>query len=292
MSHFRFYFSLLLLAVTGCATIRESSPPKPTANVEQAISASTALPSAEFLPDQSAIAPGTKYVVVQVGGGSIFLGPILGSLNITATTREMAEKYKNSIFSVDPTPVALDEMAKAGVNITSEARLFTVKPFVFAQHCYDEKFRLSLVFHVDGAEQSGHWVGRYTYHLPTSYDVPRFNEAGADEIANYRAELAQGARILTDLMKRDLAGELASTGKPVSFGTLHIIGNKLGGMGIYTMPEKLFFRNAQVIEETATYVTVRLKGNMSGTLMAGGLAFGVHRIDKKLVHTLKPAETP
>jgi hypothetical protein len=73
----------------------------------------------------------------------------------------------------------------------------------------------------------------------------------------------------------------------VDFGTLHIIGNKLGGMGIYTMPEKLFFRDAQLIDETDTYVTVRLKGNMSGTLMAGGLAFGVHRIDKKLVHTLK-----
>ena len=45
----------------------------------------------------------------------------------------------------------------------------------------------------------------------------------------------------------------------------------------------------QLIEETDTYVTVRLEGHMHNTGVGGGLAFGIHRSNKNLVHTLSPA---
>jgi hypothetical protein len=284
---FRAWILAFAVAASGCATVHESIPPKTTFRAEAAVSSSVDLPKADFLPEQSAVAPGTKYVVVQSGGGSIVLGPILGSMNIAANTRAMAAQYKESILGIDPTPVVLDAMAKVGIQAAANGAVFVAKSFVFVQHCYDDKFRLSLVFHVDG--QSSDWVGRYTYHLPTSYPVSRFANLSSEEILKYRTELADGAAVLTDLVQRDLAGNLPTTGKRVNFGSLYLIGNKLGGMGIYTMPEELFFANAQVVEESDSYVTVRLKGNMHATGLFGGMAFGVHRIDKKLVHTLKPA---
>lgn len=228
--------------------------------------------------------------MVQSSGGSIFLGPIFGSMNIAANTKEMAEKYKNSILEIDPTPIAINAISEAGIEGNAKVAALTAKPFVFVQNCYDGKFRLSLVFNVEGTGTYAGWVGRYTYHLPTSYSVANFGKLTSGEIENYRTELAAGATILTSLMQRDMAGDLPATGKPVNFGSLYIIGNKVGGFGIYTMPEELYFPNAQLIEETDAYITVRIKGNMHATGLFGGLAFGVHRIDKNLVHTLKPAK--
>lgn len=290
MNIYRSLILMVALVISGCATVHQSVPPKSSINAGAAVSPSASLPSSDFLPEQSAVAPGTKYVVVQSGGGSILLGPILGSMNIAANTRAMAEKYKDSLLGVDPIPIAFEAMAKAGINHSNDAAQFSAKPFVFVQHCYDERFRVSLVFHVDGTGQFSEWVGRYTYHLPTSYPVAQFDALTKEEIENYRTELSKGAAILTSLMQQDLAGNLPATGKAINFGSLHIMGNKLGGMGIYTMPEELFFANAQLIEETDSYVTVRLRGNMHMTGVFGGMAFGVHRIDKKLVHTLKPAK--
>lgn len=280
-------FVLAFAAIcSGCASVHESAPPARGPGTAIAVSASSALPNEEFLPEQSAVAAGTKYVVVQSGGGSILLGPILGSMNISANTKAMAEQYKNSVLAVDPTPPAFAALAQAGIRSGTSPTGLSVKPFVFVQHCYDGRFRLSLVFHVDG--QSTQWVGRYTYHLPTSYQVAQFGSISNEELDKYRRELADGAETLTALLKRDLAGELPSNGKRVKFGSLYLIGNKLGGMGIYTMPEELSFPNAQLIEETDAHVTVRLKGNMHATGVFGGMAFGVHRIDKKLIHTLQP----
>jgi len=276
------------LVISGCATIHQSVPPKSSINATTAVSPSASLPSSDLLPEQSAVAPETKYIFVQSGGGSILLGPIFGSMNIAANTREMAEKYKNSIIGIDPMPIALEAMKIAGINNYNKEAKFSAKNFVFVQHCYDERFRISLVFHVDGAGEFSEWVGRYTYHLPTSYPVAQFDSLTKEEIENYRTELSKGAAILTSLMQQDLAGNLPATGKAIKFGSLDIMGSKLGGMGIYTMPEELFFENAQLIEETDSYVTVRLSGNMHMTGAFGGMAFGVHRIDKKLVHTLKP----
>jgi hypothetical protein len=126
-------------------------------------------------------------------------------------------------------------------------------------------------------------------HTISSFSASEFGQLSPAQIAAYQAELADGASVLTGLIRRDLAGEIPSVGKRVNFGSLYLMGSKIGGLGIYTMPEQLYFKNAQIVEETPDYVTVRLKGNMHGTVAAGGLAFGLHRISKTLVHTMTPA---
>lgn len=280
----------IAVALSGCATVNESAPPpKPVPGVPASVTVSEALPDSASLPQQSAVAPDTKYVVIQSAGGSVFLGPILGSMNISGKTREMAARYRGSVFAIDPTPVASMAVKKAGVPDAGQRSAYVLKPFVFVQHCDDGRFRLSLVFHVQSNAGATPWVERYIYDLPTSYDASRFGALGAADIASYQGELSEGAAILTSLMQRDLAGQLPKTGKAVSYGSLYIIGNKLGGMGIYTKPEDLHFKG-QLIEETDTYVTVRLDGHMHNTGVGGGLAFGVHRSNRNLVHTLSPAE--
>lgn len=283
---------LLLVAVlmlSGCAAAPSSPPPAKVATPGTiSVAVSDALPASDYLPQQSVAAPGTKYVVIQPSGGSVFLGPILGSANISAKTKAMAEQTKGSVFSADPEPLAVDAILHAGLPVNEPSSNYTVEPFVFVQHCDDGKFRLSLVFHVHGNGAASSWVGRYIYDLPTSYGESQLKSLSPTDFANYRAELSAGAAALSDLMQRDLDGKLPTKGKAVNYGSLYIIGSKVGGMGMYTQPQAIHFPG-QLIEETDSYVTVRLDGHMHNTLMGGGLAFGVHRTSRKLAHTLTPA---
>jgi len=278
----------IVVVISGCATSNESAaPPRAVSSTPATVMASEELPKSSFLPQQSAIAPGTKYVVIQTTGGSAFLGPILGNMNISAKTREMAERYKDSVFGIDPTPMASVAMKTAGVPDVGRGSAYVVRPFVFVQQCDDGQFRLSLVFHVESNAADKPWIQRYIYDLPTSYDSSHFEALTSIEVANYQQELSEGSVILARLMQRDLAGQLLETGRAVNYGSLYMIGSKIGGMGIYTKPEDLHFKG-QLIEETDAYVTVRLSGHMHNTVVGGGLVFGIHRSNKNLVHTLSP----
>lgn len=279
---------IAMLMLVGCAAAPSTPPPFTSEKGNISVSISNALPPSKYLPQQSAIASGTKYVVVQPDGGNILLGPILGGMNISTKTKAMADEYSGSVFSIDPEPIALEAIHQTGLLADSKAAIYTVESFVFVQHCDDGKFRLSLVFHAYGNSSSSSWVGRYIYDLPTSYGESQLKSLSSIDLANYRSELSTGAMVLSDLMQRDLNGKLPTKGKPVKFGSLYIVGSKIGGMGIYTQPQAIHFPG-QLIEETDSYVTVRLDGHMHNTLLGGGLAFGVHRTSKKLVHTLIPA---
>lgn len=243
------------------------------------------MPDKQYMPVQSGIVEGTHYIFMQTSGGSIFLGPIFGSMNISRLSRDMAQQYKDSILQVDPLPMAATAVEAAGIKSPHDSAPFDLKTFVFVQHCYDEKFRLALVFHVDNPETK--WVGRYTYHLPTVYTDAQLAKLSDAQTAQYKKELADGATVLADLVKRDLKGDLPATGKRVNFGSLNLIGNKFGGMGMYTMPEDLFFRDSQVVEETDEYVTVRVPGWMNSGVFGGAIAYGVQRMAKSQVHTMK-----
>lgn len=278
--------STLALAATlgGCAAAPSITPPPVAPGHVAAITVSPQLPDDSYLPEQSAAASGTHYVVVQAEGGSLLLGPILGGLNIAAKTREMAERYKGSVFAIDPTPAATTALVAAGVPTGTGSDAFVVRPFVFVQHCDDERFRLLLVFHVE--QPAAKWVRRYDYALPTSYPVAEFGALSPDALARYQAEVDAGSAVLADLVKRDLAGQLPTI-RQVKVGSLYLIGNKMGAMGMYTQANERFVI-AQLLEETDAYVTLRVAGNLHATGVFGGLLPGVHRIDKKLLFRFEP----
>lgn len=281
----RTWLLMCVLLIPGCATLNPSMPPPPNVAALASVSVPADLPAAEYIPEQAVIATGTRYVVIQAQGGSVFLGPLLGSANITAKTKAMAENFKDTILSVDPAPAVITALDQSQFRVADKVDGLRVKPFVFIHHCYDDRLRLSLVFHVDSPVSK--WVGRYTYHLPTSYPTATFNTLPREGLDEYRRELADGAEILARLLARDMKGDLPATGKRVKLGSLYLIGNKLGGLGMYTMPEEAAFSDAQLIDETETLITFRLKGHMGTVGAFGGLIFGVHSMDKKLAHTFQ-----
>ncbi|WP_444922921.1 hypothetical protein ACJJH9_12110 [Microbulbifer sp. DLAB2-AF] len=237
----------------------------------------------DALPEQSAQVPESQYVMIQSKGGSILLGPILGSLNIAANTKKLAEKYKDKYVGVDPFEISYKSILETNELIT-ETPSYKLMPFVFIQECYDDKFRLSLVYHVE----NGSWTGRYTYHLPTQYTKENFSRPNLSDLERYRNELSIGADQLSKLLKADVDGKLTPSGKKIDFGSLYIVGNKMGGMGIYTMPEELHFPDTDLVEEGDDYVIIRRQGNMKATGLFGGLAFGVHYFKKDQLHTYNP----
>src|SRR5450830_1934386 len=122
----------------GCATVVPNSP-IPGDAAKTGFFVSSDLPDSKFLPQQSASVPDSQYVMVQAGGGSIFLGPVLGSMNISAKTQKMAEKYKDQYLGVNVQSIAEKSLSTLNNFSPSDKSLYVVKPFVFVQHCYDEK---------------------------------------------------------------------------------------------------------------------------------------------------------
>jgi len=268
------------ISLCGCAGPAMRAPVASASEVSVTIVAQVPLPGQ--LPSSAARAGDSQYIVVQTQGGNIFLGPILGAMRIAQKTREMAEKNRNSVFDINPVPLAGTAFANAGLPDRGTAATYRVKPFVFVQHGSDGKFRMALVYQVESKGDEA-WVGRYTYDLPTPIAEERFASLDEAGRATYRQELTQGAAALADLMKRDWAGQLPRQGRSVKVGTLWLWGERVGGMGIYTEPEELWF-SAQVVGESGEFITTRINAPLGPNL-----AYGVHLIRRDLIHTLKPA---
>ena len=274
-----FHVALVLSAtlLSACVATQKSTPINWT-NQNQGIEVIKQLPNS--LPQQSAQVSDSQYVMIQSQGGSMILGPLLGSMNIEANTKRMAGKLKGHFINVDPYEISQKRIL-AKTNFSSSSPSYTLKPFVFIQDSYDEKFRLSLVYHLEG---SG-WTGRYSYHLPTSYTKAQFLDPSDGIIAQYKNEMAKGADKLTQLLHDDISGNLNANGTKADIGSLYFQGSKVGGLGIYTMPEEIHFPGTDLVEEGDEYVIVRRQGNMEATVIGGGLIFGVHYFHKDQLHT-------
>ncbi|HEY3852339.1 MAG TPA: hypothetical protein VGL87_15290 [Steroidobacteraceae bacterium] len=277
--------SLLVLMTSSTTDARGyDSTPFPGGE-NAAIVIDGALPASDMLPEQSVAVPASDFVMLQSKGGSLLLGPILSSLNVRATTKKLAQQSSGQYLSTDIAALAVQSLQRIGIGMGPKEGAYILRPFAFIQECDDGNFRVALAYHVEGPEKKNHWVGRYTYHLPTPIPIAGFSDPSLEQVAHFVGEIATGVQILTELLERDRRGDLPGTGKKVKFGSLNLIGNKVGGLGIYTPPEKRFFP-AVLIEDTDQYVTVRIATNPHSPALFGGQAFGVQRMDRKLVHTL------
>lgn len=269
----------LAISLCGCAGPAMKAPVVPGSDLS--VTTVAQVPTNGQLPGPAARAGNTQYIVFQTQGGNIFLGPILGSMRTAQKTRDMARKNQNSIFDIDPVPLAAAALANDNMPDRGASARYRVKPFVFVVHGSDGQFRMALVYQVE-SQGSPAWVGRYTYDIPTPIrenGLAMIDEAGR---ARYRQELTEGASVLADLMQRDLAGKLSRKGRAVKVGTLWLWGERIGGMGIYTQPEEMSFPG-EIVEESDTFVTVRINSRLGPDP-----TYGVHRIRRDLIHTLKP----
>ncbi|MBE0365540.1 hypothetical protein PULV_b0131 [Pseudoalteromonas ulvae UL12] len=270
---------IISIGMSACVSIPQSTIPDKELISNNELKINNKILDKKIVPTHSYPVADTGFQLVQTKGGSVFLGPILGSMNISKNSKEMASKSESDFFNIVPYDLSKIALLDNGYKERSSARL-EVTPFSFLQKCDDNSYRLSLVYHVE--DKKSKWFGRYTYHIEKPIKIKEFPSALNSKY--YQQEFTLGADKLAKIMKRDFSGELPMDGKKYNVGSLNLVGEKMGGMGIYTQPEELFFANVPVIEETDSSVILRIQGHLQADPAFGGLAFGVHYFKKSLLH--------
>lgn len=270
--------SLLLLAGCALPPLPKSTPISKLA-AQQGVSLQRTLP--EILPDKSTPIPHSQFVLIpgESAAGMLMPIPFVSGAIGAAIDRSTAESFESSYGQISPYNIALAEMRRSPFFMETGGG-FQLQPFAFITECVDDKYRIAMVFQVQG---SG-WTGRYMYHLPTAYNVAEFKSPPLQLLAALRAELVTGAKVLRQTMERIARGELESRGVTAELGSLHLVGGKAAGL---VSPTLLVSKDADLLEETASHVVVRMSGDVSKAGTLGGLFFGVHYLQKSQLHTFK-----
>ncbi len=270
--------TLSLLA--GCALPRPpASVPISAQTAQKGVSLQRSLP--QVLPDKAVPVPHSQFVLIpsESAAGLLMPIPFVSGAIGAALDRQSAEAFEKSYGQVSPYNIVLKEM-QASPFFRETGGALQLQPFAFMTECVDDKYRLALVFQLQGAG----WTGRYMYHLPTAYDIAEFKAPSPQVLAVLRSEMVSGARTLRQLLERAALGRLESRGVKAELGSLHLVGGKAAGL---VSPTLLVSRDADVLEEAGDHVVVRMPGDMANAGTAGGLFFGVHYLLKSQLHTYK-----
>lgn len=274
------YFGLLIMALMlgACVSMKESTAVNHN-GFEQGISVVHGLP--KILPGKSSPIPGVPYVFILPDSAATLLVPIpfVGDAVVNQMHQSTSNAYKNKFTAADPYEYALKSLQKTSF-YKAENATYKLYPYAVIQQGYDDIYRVSLVYHVEGPN----WVGRYLYHLPTTYPKAQFVNTPPSEIKSLQTELSAGADELSNLLKRDEAGELAPHGKKATLGSLFIVGGRIAGV---VSPDVLAYPNIDIIEGANDYVIARSAGDMKTDGQSGGMLFGVHYFHRNQLHTYK-----
>ncbi len=267
------------LFLAGCAAPLTPSVPINTETAGKGISLSRSLPA--VLPDKAVPIPHSQFVLIpgESAAGLLMPIPFVSEAIGGAMDRSSAAAFEARYASIAPYKIALAEMEKSPLFKAADGAL-TLQPFVFMTECVDDKYRLALVFQIQG----GDWVGRYMVHLPTVYAVADFKSPSPAVLETLKQELTTGAQVLRRLVERGARGELRTNGVKADVGSLHLVGGKAAGL---VSPTLVVARGADLIEDSADHVIVRMAGDMSHAGTVGGLFFGVHYLRKDQLHTFK-----
>lgn len=233
------------------------------------------------LPDKSVPIPHSQFVLIpnESAAGLLMPVPFVSGAIGAVIDRHTAESFEASYGEISPFNIALAEMQGSPYFKASGGAL-QLQPYAFITECVDDKYRLALVFQLQGAG----WSGRYMYHLPVAYDMAEFKSPSPQLLASVRAEMVSGAKVLRKLLEKVAQGQLESRGVKAELGSLHLVGGKAAGL---LSPTLLVSKDADVLEETTEDVVVRMPGEMSNAGTAGGLFFGVHYLRKSQLHTFR-----
>lgn len=266
------------LTLCGCASIQHSTPVNPE-SMRHGLSVVRGLP--DQLPAKSTPIAGSQYVLLPAESAAGLLMPIpfVGEAIGAALDHVAASSFEGAINSIDLVGITQDSLHTSPILRTTGGEI-TLQPFVALQECADDRYRLALVYHLSSKD----WVGRYTYHLPTAYEGSAFKSPEVRTITLIRHELQDGAQVLRGVIERGSRGELAGRGSKVDIGSLQLVCGKAAGM---VSPGIVISRDADLIDEAADHVLVRLSGDMTQAASIGGLFFGVHYLRTDQLHTFK-----
>lgn len=269
--------AILVTVLTGCSITPPASTPMPLEAAAQGITLVRAVPAE--LPDKAVAVPHAQFVLVpnESPAGLLVPVPFVAEAISGVFDRNVAEGLESRYASIAPYSIALAAMQGSPLFRVQGGGL-TLKPVVFITECADDHYRIASVFQLEG----GGWLGRYTVHLPTTYPLDAFKQPCAATLATLQAELTEAAAQLRKLVERGARGELGPTGVRAEVGSLHLVGGKSAGL---LSPTLVRAKDAEVIEETADSVVVRLPGFMGMAGTSGGLFFGVHVLRKDQLHT-------
>lgn len=274
----RYIVLAMIVAVAGCASTHQSTA-VPADVVQQGLVLERSLP--KELPDESSPFPDSQFVLITTDNAAGMLVPVpfvaeavIGALN-THQAGALARKYA----SVDP--YAIVQAAMAGSSLLSPSgHGVVVHPLAYMIDCSDEHYRIALVARM----QRGDWTGRYLVHLPTTYGRTALAQGKDDILVPLRAELVQSAATLRSLLEKDARGELTRTLYKADVGSMHLACSTVSAI---ISPKLMLAFNADVVEEGADYVIVRIAGDYTHSGPTGGLMFGLHYLRKDQLHTFK-----
>lgn len=277
----RLTLALCSLVITGCAHKLESRPLSHEA-ATRGIRVVHEMP--QKLPSELSKIEGTQYVLVFAESTTLALVDNLLPLPVSVTGPiaaayhdHEAEQLRTTYARVDPQPIALEAFQGSPL-LSQRDDAVRLMPLVYLVEDNQDVFRPTLVFRLE----QGDWQGRYLYHLPTSYTEDQVLKASPVVLETLRRELAQGSRVLRQLIERDARGELVGDGRRVKYGSYHIVGSRISGVvsaSIYT------FADAQLLEEAPDHVILRSSGADGVGAREGSLAFGVHHFFRNQLHT-------
>ncbi|MBK6850281.1 MAG: hypothetical protein IPG93_01395 [Burkholderiales bacterium] len=266
-------------ALAGCVDLRPSTAVDPE-HLVRGVAVLRSLP--EALPAKSAPVPHAQIVLLPSESAAQLLVPVpfVGEAVEGAFHASAADSLGKRLASLDPYRQVLSALqASQVVKVTTSTAPgeMTLRPFVFMQDCADDRYRLTLVAHLQG----GDWVGRYLVHLPTTYSQADYAQPTPQVLATMEREIGSGAVQLRQLVERGARGQLGPSGVRADVGSLHLVGVRAIGL---MSPNIVRARDVDLIEEGPDHVIVRMRGDMTMATSAGGLFFGVHLLRKDQLH--------
>lgn len=272
-----FLIFCLAIFLSNCAVMNKSTS-LPVGDLNLGINIINKLPAT--LPGNATPIPGSNYIVVLPDSAATLLVPVpfLGEAVVGALHKHSTEAFKDKFNDADPYKFAFDSIKQTSLyrDVPASYKLY---PYVIVQDSVDDQFRVSLIYQL---ETKG-WIGRYIYHLPTTYPRSEFKNTPPAEIKSLQSELALAAKTLTDLVLRDNEGRLNSSGKKATVGSLYFVSNSIVGL---VSPSVLAYPAIDILEEGKDYVILRSGGDVKGDAQSGVL-FGVHYFYRNQLHTFK-----
>ena len=277
-----------LLLGSGCIAMRDSTPIRDEV-ANKGLRLTRSLP--KHLPSKTSAIPNAQYVMINADSGIVALAdfanpiPFVGDLVVDQWNQHKANQFKEHIFQIDPYLIATERLAGSPL-LSTRTNALHLMPFVYMMECDDARFRLTLVFRVE----SETWLGRYMYHLPTTYTVADMKSDAPLAMASLHDELVAGCDKLRSLMERDAQGDWPKASTKAEIGSYYLVGASTLGL----IPARLsLYKNVDVLEESKDDVVIRSRGDLKSAGNAGALAFGVHYFRKDQLHTfIKKTDTP
>ncbi|SHN05910.1 hypothetical protein SAMN05192549_10499 [Duganella sacchari] len=266
------------MLLSACSAVRHGMPMPPEVSAKGLV-LKRALP--EQMPEQSAPVPGSQLVLVpsENAAGMLVPIPFVSELAIGAYNQSQASGLGKHYAALDVFGIVQGTMADSPLLRNGGSKI-SLYPIVYLAECSDGQYRLSLA----GRIESGGWVGRYVAHLPTTYGDTELAAAAPSTITTMQRELQAAALTLRQLIESDARGDFGKAQYRADLGSLHLACARVGGL---VSADLMLARDAEVVEEDAGHVVVRIAGDLSQAGPSGGLMYGLHYLRKQQLHTFK-----